>query len=58
MYEHTLSHFDASFGLRCERLDVGIQCKASAASETQPAKLLAEFVVDTYEKELVIPFGN
>ena len=28
------------------------------ASETQPAKLLAVFVVDTNETELVIPFGN
>ena len=28
------------------------------ASETQPAKLLAVFVVDTNEKGLTIPFGN
>jgi hypothetical protein len=35
-----------------------VQCKASAARETQPAKLLAGFVVDTLETELVIPFGN
>jgi quercetin dioxygenase-like cupin family protein len=28
------------------------------ASETQPAKLLAVFVVDTSETELTIPFGN
>jgi quercetin dioxygenase-like cupin family protein len=28
------------------------------ASETQPAKLLAVFVVDTNETELVIPLGN
>jgi quercetin dioxygenase-like cupin family protein len=28
------------------------------ASETEPAKLLAVFVVDTNEKELTIPFGN
>ena len=28
------------------------------ASETQPAKLLAVFVVDTNETELTIPFGN
>jgi quercetin dioxygenase-like cupin family protein len=28
------------------------------ASKTQPAKLLAVFVVDTNEKELTIPFGN
>lgn len=28
------------------------------ASETEPAKLLAVFVVDTNETELVIPFGN
>jgi quercetin dioxygenase-like cupin family protein len=28
------------------------------ASETQPTKLLAVFVVDTNETELVIPFGN
>jgi hypothetical protein len=35
-----------------------VQCKASAASETQPVKLLAVFVVDTHETELVIPFGN
>jgi quercetin dioxygenase-like cupin family protein len=28
------------------------------ASETQPAKLLAVFVLDTKETELVIPFGN
>jgi quercetin dioxygenase-like cupin family protein len=28
------------------------------ASETQPAKLLAVFVVDTYETELVIPSGT
>ena len=28
------------------------------ASETQPAKLLAVFVVDTSEKELTIPLGN
>ena len=28
------------------------------ASETEPAKLLAVFVVDTDEKELTIPFGN
>ena len=28
------------------------------ASDTQPAKLLAVFVVDTNETELVIPFGN
>jgi len=27
-------------------------------SETQPAKLLAVFVVDTNETELTIPFGN
>jgi hypothetical protein len=34
-----------------------VQCKASAASETWPAKLLA-VVMDTHETELVIPFGN
>ena len=28
------------------------------ASETEPAKLFAVFVVDTAETELVIPFGN
>jgi quercetin dioxygenase-like cupin family protein len=28
------------------------------ASETQPAKLLAVFVVDTSETELTFPFGN
>ena len=28
------------------------------ANETKPAKLLAVFVVDTNETELVIPFGN
>jgi quercetin dioxygenase-like cupin family protein len=28
------------------------------ASETEPAKLLAVFVVDTNETELTIPFGN
>jgi quercetin dioxygenase-like cupin family protein len=28
------------------------------ASETQPAKLLAVFVVDTSETDLTIPFGN
>jgi quercetin dioxygenase-like cupin family protein len=28
------------------------------ASETEPAKLLAVFVVDTNEAELTIPFGN
>ena len=28
------------------------------AGETQPAKLLAVFVVDTNETELTIPFGN
>lgn len=28
------------------------------ASQTQPAKLLAVFVVDTNETELTIPFGN
>jgi quercetin dioxygenase-like cupin family protein len=28
------------------------------ASETQPAKLPAVFVVDTNETELTIPFGN
>jgi quercetin dioxygenase-like cupin family protein len=28
------------------------------ASETEPAKLLAVFVLDTNETELVIPFGN
>jgi quercetin dioxygenase-like cupin family protein len=28
------------------------------ASETEPAKLLAVFVVDTNEQELTIPFGN
>src|SRR5512136_2414999 len=28
------------------------------ASETEPAKLLAVFVVDTNEPELTIPFGN
>ena len=28
------------------------------ASETQPAKLLAVFVVDTNETELTISFGN
>jgi quercetin dioxygenase-like cupin family protein len=28
------------------------------ASETEPAKLLAVFVVDTSETELTIPFGN
>src|SRR5215475_9314912 len=28
------------------------------ASETEPAKLLAVFVVDTSEKELTTPFGN
>ena len=28
------------------------------ASEMQPAKLLAVFVVDTNETELTIPFGN
>ena len=28
------------------------------ASETQPARLLAVFVVDTNETELTIPFGN
>ncbi len=31
---------------------------SSNASETQPAKLLAVFVVDTNETELTIPFGN
>ena len=28
------------------------------ASETQPAKLLAVFVVDTNETDLTTPFGN
>jgi hypothetical protein len=28
------------------------------ASETEPAKRLAVFVVDTNETELTIPFGN
>ena len=28
------------------------------ASKTEPAKLLAVFVVDTSETELTIPFGN
>ena len=28
------------------------------ASKTQPAKLLAVFVVDTNETDLTIPFGN
>ena len=28
------------------------------ASKTQPAKLLAVFVLDTNETELTIPFGN
>src|SRR5246127_3332743 len=28
------------------------------ASQTEPAKLLAVFVLDTNEKELTIPFGN
>ena len=28
------------------------------ASETQPAKLLAVFVVDTNETELTLPLGN
>ena len=28
------------------------------ASETQPAKLLAVFVVDTNETQLTIPLGN
>src|SRR6476469_6136917 len=28
------------------------------ASDTEPAKLLAVFVVDSNEKELTIPFGN
>ena len=28
------------------------------ASETEPAKLLAVFVVDTNETELTTPFGN
>jgi quercetin dioxygenase-like cupin family protein len=28
------------------------------ASETEPAKLLAVFVVDTNETELTIPLGN
>jgi quercetin dioxygenase-like cupin family protein len=28
------------------------------ASETEPAKLLAVFVLDTNETELVIPLGN
>jgi len=28
------------------------------AGATQPAKLLAVFVVDTHETELTIPFGN
>jgi hypothetical protein len=28
------------------------------ASETQPAKLLAVFVLDTNETELTIPLGN
>ena len=37
----------------------GDRHKVSAnASETQPAKLLAVFVVDTNETELTIPFGN
>jgi len=31
---------------------------AANASETQPTKLLAVFVVDTNETELTIPFGN
>jgi hypothetical protein len=35
-----------------------VQCKASAASETQPARFHAWFVVDTHETELVIRFGN
>jgi hypothetical protein len=39
-------------------------CSATAtpvsanASETEPAKLRAVFVVDKNEKELTIPFGN
>jgi hypothetical protein len=39
-------------------------CSATAtpvsanASEAEPAKLLAVFVVDKNEKELTIPFGN
>ena len=36
---------------RCHRV-------CANASETQPAKLLAVFVVDTNETELTIPFGN
>ena len=41
----------------------GPSCPATAtvsanASETQPAKLLAVFVVDTNETKLTIPFGN
>jgi hypothetical protein len=32
--------------------------RGTNASETQPAKLLAVFVVDTNETELTTPFGN
>jgi hypothetical protein len=34
------------------------QTEDLAASKTEPAKLLAVFVVDTNETELTIPFGN
>ena len=33
-------------------------CVCASAGETQPAKLLAVFVVDTNEMELTISFGN
>jgi len=35
-----------------------IRCKAALLARRSPAKLLAGFVVDTHETELMIPVGN
>ncbi len=39
-------------------VEYGCQCVSASASETQPTKLLAVFVVDTNETELAAAFGS
>ena len=45
-------------GQSWSELPGGRRAVSANASETQPVKLLAVFMVDTNETELTIPFGN
>jgi quercetin dioxygenase-like cupin family protein len=45
-------------GQSFSELAEGRHSVSANASETQPAKLLAVFVVDTNEKDLVLPLGK